>query len=209
MVHCADTTDAGNLRETSEHSNCVVLVKRGYFSRPSVHITTTKTGRGLGPDQRRSKEPSFVYQPAPDPQPRWELNHIRMAPEMGPGEAGDKPLPPYVYRIPAQLEYLRMFTQDSAYLSFQEQSESHIAYKCRLYDTLCTLMSASAEPPVMRIMRLWPTTDWATIWKTVHEAPVSETVKVTWYRVIHDIIPTRTKLPYIKSDWPHGSLWPL
>ena len=92
MVHCADTPDTENLRETSELSNSVIFVAREYFSRSSVHITTTETGRLMWPDRRRSKTPSFVYPPAPDPQPRWAINHIRMAPEMGPGEAGDKPL---------------------------------------------------------------------------------------------------------------------
>jgi len=110
MVHCAVTPDAGNLRETSELSNCVVLVVRGLLIRSAVHITKIETGRWMGPYQHRSKKPSFVYPPAPDPQPKWELSHIRMAPEMGPGESGDKP--PYTYRIPAQLEYLRIFAQD-------------------------------------------------------------------------------------------------
>ena len=53
------------------------LVVRGHFSRPAVHITRTETGREMVLDQRRSKEPSFVYPLAADPQPRRELNHIR------------------------------------------------------------------------------------------------------------------------------------
>ena len=50
----------------------------------------------------------------------------------------------------------------------------------------------------MRIKRLWPNTDWATIWTNVHEAPVTSTVKVTWYKVINDIIPTRARLHNIR-----------
>ena len=50
----------------------------------------------------------------------------------------------------------------------------------------------------MRIKRLWPNTDRATIWTNVHEAPVSMTVKVTWYKVINDIIPTRGRLHNIR-----------
>jgi len=46
----------------------------------------------------------------------------------------------------------------------------------------------------MRIKRLWPNTDWATIWTNVHEAPVSATVKVTWYKAI----PTRARLYNIR-----------
>jgi hypothetical protein len=65
-----DTPNAGNLRETSELGNCVILVARGHFSFPAVHITTTETVRGMGPDQRRSKKSSFMCPLAPDPQPR-------------------------------------------------------------------------------------------------------------------------------------------
>ena len=39
---------------------------------------------------------------------------------------------------------------------------------------------------------------WATMWKNVHETPVSATVKVTWYRTTHDIIPTRKRLHKIR-----------
>jgi len=45
---------------------------------------------------------------------------------------------------------------------------------------------------------MWPNTDWQTVWKNVHEAPVSTAVKVTWYKVINDIIPTLTRLYTIR-----------
>jgi len=50
----------------------------------------------------------------------------------------------------------------------------------------------------MCIERLWPVTDWATIWRNLRAAPVSETIKITWYRVVHDIVPTNERLHKIR-----------
>ena len=98
--------------------------------------------------------------------------------------------PPHIHRIPSQLQYLRIYAMDSAYISSREPSESKVAHKHRIYSTICRLLNAGTDQPVMRIKRLWPNTDWATTWTNVHEAPVSTTVKVTWYKVINDIIPS-------------------
>ena len=52
----------------------------------------------------------------------------------------------------------------------------------------------------MSTTRLWPTTDWLNIRKNVREAPVLVTVKVSWYRVIHDNIPPHTRLHQISLN---------
>jgi hypothetical protein len=46
----------------------------------------------------------------------------------------------------------------------------------------------------MRVQRLRPATDWVRVWHNLHEAPVSEDIKVIWYRAIHDIYPTHEQL---------------
>jgi hypothetical protein len=46
----------------------------------------------------------------------------------------------------------------------------------------------------MRIQRMWPTTDWNILWKNVHSVPTSDCMKASWYRAIHDIIPTNERL---------------
>ena len=63
---------------------------------------------------------------------------------------------------------------------------------------MCILLKVGNDQPVMRITRIWPNTDWQIVWENVHEAPVSTAVKVTWYKVINDIIPTRTRLYTIR-----------
>jgi hypothetical protein len=50
----------------------------------------------------------------------------------------------------------------------------------------------------MRIERLWPATDWATIRRNLRAAPVSETIKITWYKVVHDIVPINERLHRIR-----------
>jgi hypothetical protein len=50
----------------------------------------------------------------------------------------------------------------------------------------------------MRITKISPDHDWATIWSNVHIAPVSATTKGEWYRIIHDLIPTNERLHKIR-----------
>jgi len=52
----------------------------------------------------------------------------------------------------------------------------------------------------MRITRLWPHADWVKIWKNLQAAPVSGLDTATWYKLIHDVIPTNVKLHRIKMS---------
>jgi hypothetical protein len=46
----------------------------------------------------------------------------------------------------------------------------------------------------MRITKLHPTTDWAKVWSNLHTTRSSDTLKATWYMIIHDILPTNERL---------------
>jgi len=46
----------------------------------------------------------------------------------------------------------------------------------------------------MRIKKLWHQADWRKIWENLRVAPVPGSDIATWYNVIHDIIPTNTRL---------------
>jgi len=46
----------------------------------------------------------------------------------------------------------------------------------------------------MRITKIWTKTDWKSVWKNIKATPVRKSDLVTWYKVIHDIIPTGTQL---------------
>jgi len=87
---------------------------------------------------------------------------------------------------------------DAAYVPLQGSSESLQTYKRRIYDTLHTMLRAETGTKDMRITRLWPNTDWSTVWKNVGEAPVSGTNEAEWYKIIHDVLPTNVRLHKIR-----------
>jgi hypothetical protein len=58
----------------------------------------------------------------------------------------------------------------------------------------------STNTPEMCIKRLWPNTDWYTLWKKVHNTPIPATMKASWYKVIHDIIATNVRLHKIRMS---------
>jgi hypothetical protein len=49
----------------------------------------------------------------------------------------------------------------------------------------------------MRIQKLWPTTNWNAVWTHIYNIPIPESLKVTWYFAIHDLIPTNARLQKI------------
>ena len=102
--------------------------------------------------------------------------------------------------IPAVLGYLRQYVADVAYIRSRDNTELIKAYKKRLYTTLKALISTDNRHQEMRITRLWPNADWVTIWKNLQAAQVSGLDTATWYKVIHDIIPTNIRLHRIKMS---------
>ena len=64
--------------------------------------------------------------------------------------------PLYTPRIPARMEYLRHYAQDSAYIAPQQPTEALKTYKRRIYNTLQTLLSATPEPAEMRVTAYGP-----------------------------------------------------
>jgi hypothetical protein len=100
--------------------------------------------------------------------------------------------------LPTTLEYRRLFALDSVYVQPPGQTESPKSYKRRVCDTIRNLLLAETGTRVMRIARLWPATDWESVWKNLQTTPVPETTKSTWYRIIHDIMPTNERLHKIR-----------
>jgi hypothetical protein len=76
------------------------------------------------------------------------------------------------------MEYMSQYVADKAYIAPQGGSESCKEYKRRIYTTMVVLLRETPEPPAMRIQRLWPNNAWEQIWHNLHEAPVSDDVKM-------------------------------
>lgn len=107
--------------------------------------------------------------------------------------------PHFKKRIPVALEHLRNFDTESAYVRQQGRTESLQAYKRRLYTTMLTIQRAGSGIQEMRLARRWPYAEWETVWKNLREAPASETTRVAWYKVVHDILPTNEHLHTINK----------
>jgi hypothetical protein len=60
-----------------------------------------------------------------------------------------------------------------------ETCKVYKVYKCRIYTTIVVLLTKTPEPPEMRIQRLWPNNAWMRIWHNLHEAPVTDDIKMT------------------------------
>ena len=80
----------------------------------------------------------------------------------------------------------------------QGKTETVHTYRRRIYDTMVILMNTETKPPIMRIERLWPNIEWPRIWKNLLTAPVTDSTKTTWYKIIHDIVPTKERLHKIR-----------
>ena len=59
---------------------------------------------------------------------------------------------------------------------------------------MVVILREKPEPPVMRVQRLWPDTDWVRVWHNLHEALVTDDINMIWYRAIHNICPTHARL---------------
>jgi hypothetical protein len=101
--------------------------------------------------------------------------------------------PPDIRRIPIDLEHLRSYALDMAYIRPQPQTELPKAFRRRMYVTLCTIAQAGKSQQGMRITQLHPRTDWKQVWDNLHETWAPEPMKALWYKVIHDILPTNER----------------
>jgi hypothetical protein len=106
--------------------------------------------------------------------------------------------PPHRSRIPANMEYLRRFAIDSAYIADKGTMGSMTAYKRRIYDMLHHISSMETEPREMIVATMWPQINWPTVWKNLDEAPVAGETKAACYMLINDVITTNEKLHKIR-----------
>jgi hypothetical protein len=106
--------------------------------------------------------------------------------------------PPHVQRIPKSLEYLRIYALEMAYVEPQQQTEAPRAFRRRVYETLRTIQLATNKPRDVRIMLLYPTTDWDRVWSNLHSTRAADAIKANWFRMIHDILPTNERLHTIR-----------
>jgi len=112
--------------------------------------------------------------------------------------SGPQENPPPRDRKLQQFEYLQLYARDMAYIPHPDRDESTKAFKKRIYKTLRTMDRAVTGNREMRIVKQWPRSDWDRIWRNLHTDAITETLKSTWYNIIHDLIPTKERLATIR-----------
>ena len=105
--------------------------------------------------------------------------------------------PPHIALIPVQLDYLRQYVRDMAYIEPPDRTVATRKFKKRIYETLIVMAAAGKKTPVMRIVHKQPDVKWNRVWQNLHESRAPQEVRSAWYAVIHDILPTRERLAAI------------
>jgi alkylhydroperoxidase family enzyme len=79
-----------------------------------------------------------------------------------------------------------------------DRDETTKAFKKRIYNALRTMERAAIGNKEMRIVKQWPQNDRDRVWRNLHTAWITDTLKSTWYNIIHDLIPTKERLAAIR-----------
>jgi predicted RNA-binding Zn-ribbon protein involved in translation (DUF1610 family) len=106
--------------------------------------------------------------------------------------------PPNVKGIPRNLEYLRVYARDKAYMEPPKLGEHTPTCGARIYETLRKIKMAANPPRNARITMRCPTTDWGRVWANLHGTWEADSFKANRYKVIHDILPTNERLHAIR-----------
>ena len=110
--------------------------------------------------------------------------------------------PPHVQGIPRQLEYLRTYAREMAYVEVPKQGEAPRAFRKKMYGTSRTIRLAADPLRNVHITILYPQTDWERVWSNLHATWAADAIKVSWFKVIHDILPTKERLHAIRLTDP-------
>jgi exonuclease III len=116
---------------------------------------------------------------------RW-LKRWRMAEPSG--------NPPINRKAPAGMDYLNEFYRETAYMPEKRIDETLRGYRRRVYGVMFHYVQAQTGVKTMRVEAKWPSVRWGNVWKNLCKAPVSETARMHWYKVIHDLEPTNEHL---------------
>jgi hypothetical protein len=79
-----------------------------------------------------------------------------------------------------------------------KQGEAPRTFRARVYEALRRIKLAANPPRNVRIAVMYPTSDWERVWATLHATWAAGSIKVNWFKVIHDILPTNERLHAIR-----------
>jgi hypothetical protein len=105
--------------------------------------------------------------------------------------------PPYAPRIRAKLIHLRHLVIAMAYVAPRAPDETRTHFKRRMYNVLLRPAMNGNPPSEMSIVRKFPLTNLDHVWKNLHACPVTDEIKLKWYKAMHDLLPTNDRLAAI------------
>jgi hypothetical protein len=111
----------------------------------------------------------------------WDLN-------------GRTPNPPNATAYPTVMVHMRAYALDMPYATNPRLEEAPKTWCRRVYWVLQTMYITASPPRPLRIMKMYANNNWSRIWLNLHTAWIPDTVRSTWYIVIHDILPTKERL---------------
>jgi len=108
--------------------------------------------------------------------------------------------PPHATKFPTKLAYLYVYAVNMAYITPPEQDEALRCFHRLIYASLHSMALALKSAWDVWIMTQHPTTPWSKVWGNLHAVWSSEELKVAWFMVIHDLIPTNDRLAKIQQS---------
>ena len=80
----------------------------------------------------------------------------------------------------------------------EEGTKLLVDTKKHIYESIHTSMRQIAGEQELRVTKMWPNTNWSRVWDNLNETPVSDSTRIIWYQIIHDIIRTNERLQRIR-----------
>ena len=106
--------------------------------------------------------------------------------------------PPQWVPLPKEIEYLRIYFQELAYIGPKKAEDKDDTYKQNVYKTLYSAKFHINVTLPIRVQEKHPHSNWTTIWKNINKLFLPTITRTTWYMVVHDIVPTNERLHKIK-----------
>jgi hypothetical protein len=108
------------------------------------------------------------------------------------------PNPPLPRRVPSKIVHIHNI--DMVYVTPCAPEDSPKTFRRKIYGVLYSMDINTRPPNDLRIVNKFPGTDGAKVWGNIHDGGFSDTTKSIWYAVVHDIIPTNSRLAIIQMS---------
>jgi hypothetical protein len=96
------------------------------------------------------------------------------------------------------IPYLQTAAIDWTYITPRRPTETARGFRRRVYNTIVILLQDVPSGRNMRVERIRNTADWTQIWINLWQTPVDQHTTAAWFKVLHDILPTRVRLHAIR-----------